>query len=159
MWKNKVILWEETDHEWSSFGTESLEPELQIDPLYAKGLFVWKEVTLGEFVEKGIEAIEATNECFEDINIATGFFLAVATINLFPVHIKIVKEDKYADKFLSLLKIDEQGKQFFIKKELLAHQDLDTLVKYFIENNLISEEGEKLFIKGKVLNRAHIKRM
>lgn len=156
MWKDEIILWQDTEHHWNSFGTQSSAPELLSAPLYAKGLVIWKQTTLGELVKKGIESFEVTTEFLSDTNIITGFFLAVTAINLFPFHIKVVKEDEHADAFISLLHTDDEGRQFFIKNELTFHKDIKNLIEYFVKNELLIDENEKLFVKGKVLNRAHI---
>ena len=156
MWANETILWEDSEHPWNQFGAETSAPDTDDNTLHAKGLIIWKKSTFSDFVEKILAAFDATNEYLEDINIITGFSLVVTTANLFPLHLKIVKEDEAAEKFLSLLH-SEKGQQFFLKNELDSLNSLNELIAYFIQKSLLTDANDRYIINGKVLNRSHIK--
>lgn len=155
MWENEVILWEKTEHSWNNFGTET-SINVADDPLYAKFLVTWKKQTLGEFIKKLTMTAIGVTRFAEDQNIATGLTLAMTAINLFPVNLKLVKEDEYANKFLELLHEDEGGQQYFDRKEIEDVGEVSSLIDYFIEQKIIKEKGNQLIVNGRVLNRAHI---
>ena len=156
MWQNEVIVWERTEHPWDEFGTET-SINVADDPLYAKLLVTWKKQTLGDFVKKLTVTVIGASRFAGDPNIATGLTLALTAINLFPVNLKLVKEDKYANKFLELLHEDDNGHQYFDRKEIEEVEEINTLLDYFIEQNILKEKGNQFVVNGRVLTKAHIK--
>lgn len=153
MWKELEIFWQESDHPWNEFGSETAPPHEDDDSLHARGLVVWRKTTLAEFVEKIVGAVDATNKYLDDKNLLTGFTLAFVVANLFPLHLKIVKEDAVADKFLSLIQ-REKGQQFILKKDLGEGDSLNSLVAYFVQNSLLTDAHDRFVVNGRVLNRA-----
>lgn len=51
MWQDKEIIWQQTNHAWDNFGTET-KVNFDDDPSYAKVLATWKKQSLGDFVKK-----------------------------------------------------------------------------------------------------------
>jgi len=156
MWQDKEIIWQQTDHAWDAFGTETTL-RFYDDPAYARVLATWKKQTLGDFVEKVTTAFMAIYGFAEDQNLITSLALVLAGVNLFPVHLKYIKEDKQAEQFLALLHENEEGDQYFLRSELEKVGDISALIDYFIQNNLLVQSGDRLVVQGKVLNRAHMK--
>lgn len=156
MWQDKEVIWEQTDHAWDAFGTETIL-SFDDDPAYARVLAIWKRQTLGDFVKKITVAFMAIYRFAEDQNLTTSFVLALAAANLFPVNLKYIKDDKQAEQFLEMLQEDEEGDQYFLRSELEKVGDISDLIDYFIQNNLIVQRDDRLVVQGKVLNRAHIK--
>ncbi len=156
MWQDKEIIWEQTDHAWDAFGVET-SLSFDDDPAYAKVLATWKKQTLGDFVKNITEAFMALYCFAEDQNLITSLALALAGANLFPVHLKYIKEDRQAEQFLTMLHEDEEGDQYFLRRELEKVGDISVLIDYFIQNNLLVQRNARLVVQGKVLNRAHIK--
>lgn len=155
MWQDKKIIWEQTDHAWDAFGIET-SITFNDDPAYAKVLATWKKQTLGGFVKNITEAFIALYGFTESQNLTTSLTLALAGANLFPVHLKYIKEDKQAEQFLTMLHENEEGDQYFLRSELDKVGDISDLIDYFIQNNLLVQSSDRLVVQGKVLNRAHI---
>jgi len=159
MWKNEVLVWENTEHKWNDFGTVSTFEDTETD-LYAKGVVVWKKSTLSEFITKVVATLEAGNEFIEDKTLLTGFALTVATISLFPFKIKIIKDDEVANKFLSLIKREKAQhyilKEDFENSEFGKIESLKLLIDNFIENGVLTDASDRYIINGKVLNGAHL---
>lgn len=155
MWQDKELIWQQTNHAWDGFGTET-SLDFDDDPMYAKVLATWKKQTLGEFVKRLTTAFVSLYRFSEDQNLITSLALALAGANLIPVHLKFVKEDEQAEKFLALLHEDSEGEQYFFRSELEAAGGISSLIDYFIQQNLLVQMGERLIVQGKVLNRAHI---
>lgn len=156
MWQDEVVIWETTEHEWDGFGYET-KVNFDDDPMYAKLLATWKKQTLGAFVRNLTTVFVSANKYIEDQNIVTGLALVLTALNLFPVNLKLIWDDEHAQKFLKLLHEDEAGDQYFYRKELESVGEIQDLIQYFISKNILSNDGDRLVIKGKVLNRAHIK--
>ena len=159
MWKEQILVWEDTPHIWNNFGNETTL-SFDNDDLYAKGIVIWKKISLGDFIEKALSMFEVTNDYFEDKNILTSFMLVVTAISLFPFHIKIIKDDDVANKFLSLIKREKAEhyilKEDFIKSEFGKIEALNLLIKDLVNNNILIDSGDRYIIKGKVLNGAHL---
>ena len=156
-WQEQTLVWEQSQHSWSDFGiTTPSPPKFDDDTLHAKPLVVWKEQSLGEIIKKISDAISAGVETIQDPDSFSGFLLAVAAINLFPLHIKIVWEDEHARLFLDLLH-EEDGFEFLLKSELETVPDIEHLIKYFEKNKIVKTLGDRIVIQGKVLNRAFLK--
>lgn len=156
MWQDKEIIWQQTNHAWDNFGTET-KVNFDDDPSYAKVLATWKKQSLGDFVKKITAAFLSIYRFAEDQNAITSLALVLAGANLFPVHLKIVQEDKQAEQFLALLHENDDGDQYFIRSELETVSNVAPLIDYFIEQNLLLQKDGNLIVQGKVLNRAHIK--
>lgn len=155
-WKKQILIWESTEHSWDEFGIKTVAPEFDHDPLHAKPLVIWKELSLGEVVKRVADAASNGIDYIQDPDAFAGFLLAVSALNLFPLHIKIVEEDEHANKFIRLVH-DENGEEFFLASDIEASPELEHLVKYFVEKGLLVHANEKLIIQGKVLNRAFLK--
>ena len=157
MWKNEIIIWEQTKHDWNDFGNR-IEVNFDDDPMYAKVLAIWKEQTLGEFIKMIGTFFVNSNRFMEDQNITSGLILALTIINLLPINLKLVWDDEHAEQFLRLLhEDDDTGDQYFIKDDLLSVGDIDFLIEYFISQNILEEIENRLIVKGKVLNRVHLR--
>ncbi|MGA4604215.1 hypothetical protein [Pseudoalteromonas maricaloris] len=160
MWKNQVLCWEETKHSWDDLGNDvTYNPIEKDDPLYAKVLVTWKEQTLEKLISGIIKSALAgykASEKIESIEMLTGFTLAVSAINLFPFNLKIIKQDEYADKYLSLINEDESGEQFLLKSDV--DFEIDFIIDYFMECGVMKEVDDRYFINGRVLNRSHLKK-
>ena len=159
MWQDKVLLWEETSHDWNTIG-EITDPPKTDDDLYAKGLIIWRRATLSEFIERVFSVFDATGEYIEDKSILTGFLLAVTAVSLFPFQVKIIKDDDVANKFLSLIQ-REKAQHYIIKKELEESdfgkmESLKLLIDNLIKNGALLDVDDKYIINGKVLNGAHL---
>ncbi len=163
MWKNKVIMWEDSPQSiWNDFGkVVTIDNEIiNEDELYAKGILLWRKTTLEEFVKKIISFFEYGNDFLEDKNILTGFMLAISTISIIPLHIEIIKDDEVADKFLSLIKREKT--QYYFSKEDLQNSEfskinsINILISKLIKKDILDETEDKYYIKGKVLTNIHI---
>ncbi len=159
MWKDQVIVWQDTAHKWNQFGEVTELPDID-DELYAKGIVVWKKTTLGDFVDKALSLFESGKDFLEDQNILSGAMLAIATVSLVPLHIKIIKDDDIANKFLSLIK-REEAQHFILKKtfnesEFGKIESLKLLIADLVNNKVLIETNEKYIINGKVLNGVHL---
>ena len=159
MWKDKNLIWEETSHNWNKLGEITTSPKADND-LYAKGIIIWRKVSLSEFIEKVVSIFDATGEYIEDKTILTGFILSITAVSLFPFQVKIIKDDDVANKFLALIHRDKA--QYFILKKDFKESDfgkiksLKLLIDDFIKNGVLLETDDKYVIKGKVLNGAHL---
>jgi hypothetical protein len=159
MWKDKVLLWEETPHYWDKLGEVTTSP-INDDDLYAKGILIWKKITLSEFIERVVSVFDSTEEYIEDKSILTGFVLAVSAVSLFPFQIKIIKDDDVANTFLSLIH-REKAQHFILKKDFEEsdfgnRKSLKLLIDNFIKNDILIETDDKYIINGKVLNGSHL---
>lgn len=160
MWKNEVLVWEDTTHKWNEFGTVTTVEDYENNDLYAKGIIIWKKSTLWDFVTKIVATFEVGNEFIEDKTILTGFALSIATVSLFPFKIKIIKDDEIANKFLSLIK-REKAQYFILKKdfensEFGEIESLKLLINDFVENDILLDVTDRYIINGKVLNGSHL---
>lgn len=160
MWKNEILVWEETSHKWNDFGNVTTIDNVENHDLYAKGLVIWRKSTLLDFVTKITATLEAGNEFIEDKTILTGFALTIATISLFPFKVKIIKDDEVANKFLSLIK-REKAQHYILKEDLKNSEfgkieSLKLLINNFIENDVLTDIDDRYVINGKVLNGAHL---
>jgi len=155
-WQNKEINWEKTEHPWDGFGDPGKSAHVDQD-LDAKVLAIWRRQELGEIVEKIMDAASAAAEYTDDPELASGFALAIAAVNLFPLHLKVIKEDEHATAFLKLLHDDNEGNQYFLKSELKITRELDWLVSYFLQCGVLTEQSDRFIVNGRVLNRAHIR--
>ena len=160
MWQDKVVIWEETDYIWDNFGETTSAPNIDEDDLYAKGIIIWKQTTLKDFIENSLSIIESIQDYSEDKNILTSVMLVFAVANLFPFHIKIIQDDDIANNFLSLLH-KEKGEQYILKKEFQdsdfgSMESLKLLIDSLIDNDILTETSDKYVINGTVLNGVHI---
>lgn len=159
MWKDEILVWEETDHAWDGFGViSSYAPE--DDDLHAKGLVIWKKATLEDFIDKSVSLFDSASDFIDDKEILTAFMLVVSAASLFPFRLKIVKEDEVAEKFLSILNRDG-SKQYILKKDLgdseFGHlESLNLLIADLVNNGVLTDVNDRFIINGKVLNRSHI---
>lgn len=156
MWKNKVITWVETDHQWDSFGEAFSNTGIGLENFDAKGIYIWKKKKLDEFIDDGISLFEHINDVFIDPNIVSGFFIAISVVCLAPLEVKIIQDDEQAMQFLNLV-IKEKGQHYLLESELKKFPQIETLIEHFIDLKLLVREGGKLIVQGKILNRVHIK--
>ena len=160
MWKNEVLVWEETTHKWNEFGIVTTFKDSDDNDLYAKGVIIWKKATLFDFITKVVATFETGNEFIEDKTILTGFALSIATVSLFPFKVKIIKDDEVASKFLSLIKREKSQhyilKEDFENSEFSKIESLKLLINNFVENDVLIDMSDRYIISGKVLNRAHL---
>ncbi|OMH28077.1 hypothetical protein [Motiliproteus sp. MSK22-1] len=160
MWNEEVVLWQESDHVWNEFGIKTEAPDEDDDFLYAKGIVIWRKLSFGELVERILTAFDATNSFVEDKNILSGIALAITTVNLFPLHLKMIKEDKIANQFLSLIK-KKDGEHYLLKKEIKecdfgSLDSFNELISYFVDKSLLNEKDNRFVVNGRVLNGAHL---
>lgn len=156
MWKNKTIVWLDTDHQWNEFGTEISDTKISADTFDAKGIYIWKSKELDEFIEDGISLFESLNDTITDPNMTSGFFLVVSVLCLLPLDRQIIESDEDAKQFLSLV-YKEKGEHYLLESELDKFPQLDCLIEHFIDLKLLARENDKLVVQGKILNRVHIK--
>ena len=156
-WENQILVWEETNHSWDRFGEVASAPVFDDDSLHAKPVAIWKQQNLSEIIKNITDAASNGLDYIQDPDSFSGFLLAVSALNLFPLHIKIVKEDKHADKFLELIHEEENGEEFFLTSELEKSPEIDHLIEYFVKNGLLSIDNDRLIIQGRVPNRAFLK--
>lgn len=160
MWKNQVLVWEDTEHAWNSFG-ESASIEIENDDdLYAKGLVTWKKTTLGDFIKNLVAFAGTTEEFIKDQNILTGFAVAIAAAALFPFNISIIKDDTDANQFISLLH-REKDNQYILKSELINSnfgdlKSINVLISNLIDDHVLLDLEDRYIVNGKVLNGAHL---
>ncbi len=159
MWKDQVIVWQDTAHKWNQFGEVTELPESD-DELYARGIVVWKKTTLGDFVEKAISLFESGKEYLEDRNILTGAMLAISVVSFVPLHVEIIKDDDIANKFLSLIK-REEAQHFILKKDFEESEfgkieSLNLLIADLLNNEVLIETNDTYIINGKVLKSVHL---
>jgi len=159
MWKDRILIWEETPHVWNNFGIET-SSNVKDDDLYARGIVIWKKTTLGEFIDKTVSAFDSASECINDQSILTGFMLVITAANLFPFHIKVVKDDEVAEKFLSILR-KNNIEQYILKKDLKESEfghlkSLGLLVSDLVKKGILIDSENRFIVNGKVLNNAHI---
>lgn len=161
MWEEKIIVWEKTNHLWDDLGDiSSYTPDNNDDPMYAKLLLTWKQQTLGGLVRGVLKAIKGglkASKFIEDDSFLIGFTLILVVTNLFPMDLNLIQDDDKAEVFLKLLKEDEEGVQYFIREELNNYGEISFIIDYFLEREILEELGNKLIVKGRVLNRVHIK--
>lgn len=155
-WNDKVIVWEETEHEWDQFGEISEAPFQDIENLNAKTLIVWKELTLSTLVKDISKVCKALYKFSENPDWLEGFVLAVTSLNLIPLNINLIWKDEHAKQFLDLLHKDK-GEQYFIRADFSKFQDIEYLLEYYIERGILIECEDRLYVQGRVLNRSHIK--
>lgn len=157
MWQDLEIVWQKTNHDWDCFGEETTI-YFDDDPLYATVLTTWKKQTLGDFIRKVAGAVVSAYRLLEEQNTINALALVIAGANLFPLNLKLIKDDQQAAQFLNLLHEDDEGEQFFIRSEIENMGNLTPLIDYFIKESLLIQKGDLLIVQGKVLNRVHINR-
>lgn len=159
-WKNKVLVWESTEHEWNNFGEiTSLKIEDE-DDLYVRGIVTWKKTTIGDFITKVIALAGSTEEFFKEQNILSGFAVVITAASLFPFNINIIKDDNDANKFLSLLHRDKEN-QYILKAEFKNSdfgdlKSINILISSLVSNNVLLDIDDRYIINGKILNGAHL---
>ncbi len=159
MWRERVLVWEDCSHDWNKFGVKTDLSNFD-DDLYAKGLIIWRKISLGDFIDRIIAVFDASNDYIDDKGILSGVVLAISAVSLFPFNIKIIKDDEVASQFLSLIH-REKAEHFILKKEFEESvfgkkESLKLLINNFVKNGILIDDGTKYIINGKVLNRAHI---
>lgn len=160
MWKNEVLIWEDSPNIiWNNFGEITGEDFNNDNDLYVQGVVVWRKITLGDFVEKAIDFLESGKEFLEDRNIVTGAMLTISVINLLPLHLEIIKDDDVANEFLQLVK-REDARHYILKKDFLENEfskveALNILISKLVENELLEETTDKYYMNGKILKSIH----
>lgn len=160
MWKNQVLVWENTEHAWNNFGENTILEIDNEDDLYAKGLVTWKKTTLGDFIKNLVAFAGITEEFIKDQNLLTGFAVAIAAAALFPFNLSIIKDDNDANQFISLLH-REKDNQYILKSEFKNSnfgdlKSINTLISNLIADNVLLDLEDRYIVNGKVLNGAHL---
>jgi len=155
-WREIELVWTETEHEWNNLGHVVKNVDLPDDDFYAKNVYIWKGVELGNVVDETVATVQNAIDFIDNPELLIGFALTVSALNLFPVYVKRIEEDDDAEKFLSLVK-KVKGQYFFIASELAEHLDIKYLIEHFIKLKILKRDGNKLVVQGKILNRVHIK--
>lgn len=154
-WKQKKLVWVETEHPLDSLGTITGSSELYNDRFDAKQVYILKERSLPDFIEGLISMSNRLDDVIVDLNIVTGLTLVVSVLCLVPLEIQTIEDDSHASKFLDLLK-SENGKHFWLVEDLLSNGDINYLIDHFTNLGLLLKKEGKVFVKGKVLNRVHL---
>jgi hypothetical protein len=154
-----MIVWEQTNHSWDKFGieveNEELKEVLKINKneLEAKIIAVWKKLSLKEFLEKVIETILEIINLRNSDTIIDDFISIITLYNLIPLEVKLVLDDEKANIFLDKVQF-EAGEYFILKKDIdQYHNDLEDIVRYFIDNDLLKNQDDRYIIKGSILNK------
>lgn len=161
MWKNEILIWEDTPNStWNNLG-EITDKEFNLDnDLYAKGLVIWRKTTLGDFVENMVNFFESGKDFLEDRNIITSFMLTISVISFVPLNFEIIKDDDVANKFLTLINRNEDryfiSKKDFEESNFFKIKELKNLISKLIENDILEETNDVYNIKGKVLHSIHL---
>lgn len=161
MWEDKILIWEDTpDSKWNNFGEITNEVINHNNDLYAKGIIIWRKITLGNFTDKIITLLGTSNDFLEDKNIITGVMLAISVMSFIPLHIEIIKDDDIASEFLSLIQRNED-KHYILKKDFNVSRfskinSLSCLFLNLIENNLLIDGNDRYYLNGKILTSVHL---
>jgi hypothetical protein len=154
-----MIVWEQTNHSWDTFGIEVENEELKKilkinkNELEAKIIAIWKKLSLREFLEKVIETILEIINLRNSDTIIDDFISIITLFNIIPLEVKLVLDDEKANIFLDKVKFEE-GEYFILKKDIEQyHNFLKDIVKYFIDNGLLKNQDDRYIIKGSVLNK------
>ncbi len=154
-WKDRKLVWVETDHPLDDLGQRCNDSELFSDLFDAKQLYILKERSLPEFIDGIISMSDKFTDVAIDLNIISGLALTISVLCLIPLEVQTIEDDEHASKFLELLKT-ENGEQFWLMEELEQYDNLDYLVDHFSELGLVKKNDGKVVLRGKVLNRVHL---
>lgn len=161
MWKNEILIWEDTPNsKWNEFGKITEIDDMYDDDLYAKGVAIWRKATLGEIIDNTMSLFESGMNFLEDRNFLTSVMLTITVISSIPLHIEIIQDDDVADKFLSLITNEES--KYYISKEKLDKSEfskiesLNLLLSDLVNDEVLTETNDKYYINGKILSSVHL---
>jgi len=89
-----------------------------------------------------------------DANLASAFALTVSVANLFPIHLKLLRDDELARRFVNMLHQDEDGREYFVESELDDDPALRKLVDFYVDGKILQRDSGRLYVLGSVLKQA-----
>lgn len=155
-WQQTDICWIESDHEFDSFGEVMPEVKNQSDELLAQAVVVWRKTSLSDFVTKLGKVVFGVEKFSKNQDVLSGAVLAFSIINFLPFHLKIVRDDEQALRFVNLLCEDEEGNQFLRFSDLDDYSDIIPLIDYFVEHKLFDKKDDRYIVLGRVLDSVKI---
>jgi len=139
---------------FDQWGEAYRAPAAASDVMDARGIVVWRETSLGEIRKKAVEVAVAACGFAVDANLASAFALTVSVANLFPIHLKLLRDDELARRFVNMLHQDEDGREYFVESELDDDPALRKLVDFYVDGKILQRDSGRLYVLGSVLKQA-----
>lgn len=155
-WRNLEVCWIETDHQFDSLGEVMVNQSEIPNEMLAQGIVVWKKISLADFVEKIGKLVFGIDKFARNKDFLSAAILTFSIISLLPFHLKIIRNDEIALRFINLFSEDDDGKQFIRESDLKDYEDIIPLIEYFVEQNLLEKKDERYIVLGRVLKGVKI---